>query len=183
MYTTLSYFVKFGGYVVQLAVQFVVHRGDHFVKLLYTSSLSNGTTLRQYFQIFGKTETAFLHLPTVMSPTCLHLPYLGLYTRILVVDTPPSVWPPREYSWIFVLTSINFFCFLLIYLDFRVSNDVYRAISKQTQKHKIQSVLPYNSYVECCSPLNTCVSAQCRRVRSPGLSPGAAFSPPRPSGP
>ena len=31
MYTTLSYFVKFGGYVVQLAVQFVVHRGDHFV--------------------------------------------------------------------------------------------------------------------------------------------------------
>ena len=31
MYTILSYFVKFGELVVQLAVQFVVHRGDHFV--------------------------------------------------------------------------------------------------------------------------------------------------------
>ena len=31
MYTILSYFVMFGELVVQLAVQFVVHRGDHFV--------------------------------------------------------------------------------------------------------------------------------------------------------
>ena len=53
-----------------------------------------------------------------------------------------------SFSWISVFTSINLFCFFIDILDFRVSNDVYRAISKQAHKTEIHflefSVTPPN---------------------------------------